>query len=351
MFENIEHAKNEIRTRTSKILGGYITENLFIEKYHSLYLNREYSKGWWGGLERNAERGLTFFVVKNVLSKLDLKVIEKLQNYNYLWKQLVCEDDTWYVRDFNSNMTIEQYVIARNLVASRDLNENRQQIVGDIYIEQCIESYERQGILQDIASSIYIEDNFLNMFYTISNIDLIGETEDGIPIYIEVKFKNEFSKAYQYGKKLVFGIDEFQYNNLFIPFLKSGMKVMNAILYNDVKNVHNIDTTVIFEFLNLKNNKDFVWKTKSISLNEHFELYTFSSGRTAWNGAGERTVYCIPLAEYRDLGDSNIPINQRKYFPEGGWGKCAICGESKVIRRARNTGNEFMGCLGYSRHP
>lgn len=350
MFENIEDAKKEIRTRTSKIIGGYITENMFINKYTTIYPNRAYSKGWWGGIERNEEKRLTFFVVKNELSELDCKVIACLQKHNYSWKQLVCRNDVWYVRDYSSVMPIEQYINMRNLISSHNLDVNYPQTVGDAVLEKCIKEYEEQGILKEIASSIYIEDHFLNAYYTISNIDLIGESEDGIPIYIEIKFKNEFSKEYDDGKKLVFGIDEFQYDNLFSAFLNSEMLVENIILYNDVKNSHNVNTTVIFDFLNRKGNQPLIWKSKEIRINEHYEKHTFSTGKTSWKGAGERTVYCIPIKQYRDVGENILPNGVKQYYPAGGWGICNICGSNKVVRRNKSNGNEFIGCLEYKNH-
>jgi len=347
MFENIEDAKAQIRTRTSKIIGGYVTENLFLQEYRNLF-SAAYSKGWWGGIERSKDKLLTFFIVKDELNDLDLKVIERLQGHGYCWKQLTCENNQWFVKDSASSMTIEEYVRVRELVP----NIIHHQVKDDPYLDNCIQEYERDGMLQEIASSIYIEDNFLNVYFTISNIDLICENSEGIPVYVEIKFKNEFQKEYSDGiKRLVFGIDEFQYDNLFTAFINCGMQVINVVLYNDVKDKQNTSETVIFEFLSKKNNQGMIWKYKSISLSEGYEKHSSDNGQTGWGGKGRRTVYCIPLKKYSDVSTYSLSKSLQKRYPEGAWGICSKCNEAKVISFNRSNGKEFMGCLGYSNHP
>lgn len=344
MFENIEEARNILRTRTSKIIGGYVTENLFIEKYKKVFPDREYSQGWWGGIENSENKTLTFFVVKNTLNDLDKKVIEKLESKDLLWKQLLHENDIWFVVDNNSKLSLSDYIASRRLKLP-DYKEKNIQMTNDPYIDRCIETYEQQGIIRKIASSIYIEDLFLNKYYTISNIDLIGEDKEGVPVYIEIKFKNEF----EINNKLVFGIDTFQYDNLFTSFINCGMKVENIVLYNDIKHKRNISSTVIFDFLDKKENQELIWKYKEIFSNMTIEKYSFSSGKTGWKSNNKRTVYCIPLKEYRDFEHYTLPSKYISIFPEGGWGKCVKCNENIVIKNGKN-GKEFMGCLGYKNH-
>lgn len=350
MFENIEDAKRMLRTRTSKIMGGYITEALFIELYTNKHPNRAYSKGWWGGIERTDNSTLTFFVVKNELNALDDEIIQRLENNGYLWKQVALIDDELYIKDRNSEMTLEDFIASRGMIYDRNNNPLNRPAVIDTELENCISVYEERGLLQEIATSIYIEDLFLNHYYTISNIDLICQDEAGVPIYAEIKFKNEFKTNINNSRRFVFGIDKFQYDYLFDAFLKCGMKVENIILYNDIITEHNVDTTLIFDFLSEKDYQNLIWKSKEIKLENSYVEYTFRTGRTAWRGQGERTVYCIPLAEYSDYNNSMLPVGLRDYYPSGAWGICTKenC-EGKLVIRQKNQ-NEFMGCLNYRNH-
>lgn len=353
MFENIEAAKDMLRTRTSKIIGGYVTECYFLEEYCRLYPDRQYSKGWWGGLERSDSGLLTFFVVKNVLNDLDRRVIDRLQAHGYCWKQLICDNNEWFVKDSTTEMTITEYANLRGLRPRHDPDRIRPLVTDDPRLEECIAEYERRGLLQELATSIYLEDHFLNVYYIISNIDFICETDEGIPVYAEIKFKNEFSRTYaDVTRKLVFGIDKFQYDNLFFPFIDSGMTVNNVILYNDIKNERNVSTTVIFDFLREKGYQNLIWKYKTIDPDDHLEEHTSGAGRTDWDGEGAaRSVYCVPLKEFRDFGPYSLDTDNQSKFPEGAWGICNICNDKRVIRRKRETGEEFIGCLGFGRHP
>ncbi len=356
MCTSIKAAEDLIRRRTSKIIGGYITEDLFKEKYRACYGNRMYSEGWWGGIENSSDKTTTFFVVKNELNPLDYRVIERLESQGYLWKQLIKDGGQWYVADNAGRMSIEEYICLRGLTPTREPGKKFPRVTGDDNLETCIDTFKRKGTLEKIAASIDIEDSFLNLYYVISNIDLICEDADGTPIYAEIKFKNGFTQN-QYngnkekvGSKLVFGIDKFQVDNLFLPFYKCGMKVMNVILYDDVKQGCNVSQTVIFDFLREKENQNLIWKYKMIDPTEAFDTHTFSSGVTGWYGKTSRTVCCIPLREYRDLGDYSLPEEEKSSFPEGSWGICSDCGELKVIRTEHEHNREFFGCLDYDKH-
>lgn len=341
MFEDIELAKREIRTRTSKIMGGYITEQLFVEKYHERYPDRMYAKGWWGGIENSANKTLTFFVIKDTLTALDVEVINRLRGHGYLCNQIIMKDDKIYICTEDRTVLAEEYVRERGLAARHDPNRTRNVVEGDEHLEECIERYERNGTLREIANSIYIEDHFLNAYYLISNIDLIGENDAGCPLYIEIKFKNEFSHTREDGtKELVFGIDKLQYEQLFPAFASSGMMVVNAILYNDIKDQQNTSTTVIFDYLRAKNGAGYVWKYKVINPSVDYAQHHFKSGYTSWYGDEGRTVRCVPLREYRDFGTA---------VDSGRWGICHICNHGyRVIRQYE--GREFLGCTEYESH-
>ena len=57
--------RERLGNRSSKIIGGYVTENLFIEKFLQRK-NIQYSKGWWYSKGANK---VYFFIVKNELSE------------------------------------------------------------------------------------------------------------------------------------------------------------------------------------------------------------------------------------------------------------------------------------------
>ena len=349
----METAKNLIRRRTSKIIGGYITENLFREKYLEVFKGRACSTGWWAGIELSKNQTLTFLVVKNELNDLDLKVIARLQSKGYLWKQVINDNGTLYVRDSESRMTASDYVKMRGLEPFHISGYVYPLHTDDANLEKCIELFEQEGKLDEIASGIYVEDSFLNQYYTISNIDLICENEEGIPVYVEIKFKNEFQTHFKdknINSKMVFGIDRFQYEKLFRVFVNCGMEVLNAVLYNDIKHTHNIDTTLIFDFLEEKGDQKLFWKVKKIDPYTVYPTSTSSHGVTGWYGKRERTVYCIPLKEYRDFDEFTLPGKYANIYPEGSWGTCPVCGEPLVIRTNHTTGSEFMGGLDYRKH-
>lgn len=341
MFENIEQAKREIRTRTSKIIGGYITEQLFSEYFHALYPDRMYSTGWWGGIENSVNKKLTFFIVKSVLNDLDTRVIDKLRKNGYLCNQVIMKDDKIYICTEDVTVLAEEYAREHDLSTNLNPNGVRNEIEGDPNLEKCIKWYERNGTLCNIATNIYIENHFLNVYYYISNIDLICENAERCPTYMEIKFKNEFLYTKSDGtKELVFGIDELQYEKLFQAFLGAGMLVENIILYNDIKNKRNTTSTVILDFLNEKDDNNYIWKSISIDPQKKYEQYQFSSSHTSWNGNKGRTVRCIPLREYRDFGSK---------VDSGQWGICPKCGNGyKVIRKYNS--NEFFGCTNYRNH-
>ncbi len=351
MFRNAEEAKAIIRTRTSKIIGGYISEQLFAEVYAKKYRDRLYSKGWWGGIEFSYQKTMTFFVVKNELNELDRKVIERLESQGYLWKQLVCQEDGWYVQDYHEKLTLDSYIKARGLNQKQHSREIHAPTGYDRNLERCIATYEKQGRLEEIASSIYIEDHFLNKYYIISNIDFICEDADGNPIYAEVKFKNPFQIKYGDKYRMVFGIDEFQYNILFQPFFKAGIKVANVLLVNDIKREDNKESTAIFDFLDQKQGKKMLWKYKFLDPDEKLTSISTDRGYTGWRGKVKRTIYCVPIQEYRDFEHYTLPSTCKKYYPDGAWGYCEICGSPLVLRRMSGNTSEFFGCLNYTRHP
>ena len=85
-----------------------------------------------------------------------------------------------------------------------------------------------------------------------------------------------------------------------MPFLESGIKVFNIILYNDVKSEQNKNNTVIFDYLQKKGNdpNKYIWLFKEIHKDETFATHTFTATNTSWSNKNGRTVFCIPKESY-----------------------------------------------------
>ena len=337
-----EKAKQIIRTRTSKIVGGYITEILFSRMLDRQYPDLLYSRGWWGGIENAEEHKLVFFAVKETLNELDYLLINRLEAYGYEWKQVSLQNGHIIIKDSNSTWSRDEFVKKRAIKASHDPNVDRKPRYDDPNMDKCLQFYEKAGMLNEIATSIFIEDHFLNAFYTISNIDFICRDNKGNPFYVEVKFKNEFKKLCKDGiTRLVFGIDEFQYDYLFDAFYKCGMHVTNVILYNDSKDTSNTSSTVIFDYMKNRTEEEYLWRRAVIKMDAQYERFTVYAKHTSWYSNSSRTVYCVPLTDYSNMKNSCI-IERRTHAT--GWGKCPKCGGEKVIRRNKRTGIELFVC-------
>lgn len=66
-----------LRTRTSKILGGYLSEYFFEKRFCQ---NRNYTKKWWCSLNPIDNR-LIFFVVGNTLLRIDEHILNKFYSH------------------------------------------------------------------------------------------------------------------------------------------------------------------------------------------------------------------------------------------------------------------------------
>ncbi len=295
-------AETILKRRPSKQIAGYITEKLFIDFYVQPS-NYSYSKGWWSAVAKNkgsSERPL-FIIVKNDLTELDNKVIKKLENKGFHYIQIIESDDEWSIIDSGQEYYWRDYIDIAGLKPSSSRNAGKNDDnSADSELNHCIEYYKNNNMLIDIAKSIVIEDNFINRYYTTTNIDLIINGKDDEPVCLEIKFKNEFLLNNNGIMEPVFGTDVFQYNNVFMPFLESGISVFNIILYNDVKSKHNKNSTVIFDYLQKKGNdpNQYIWLFKEIHKDETFATFSFTATNTSWSNNNGRTVFCIPKKSY-----------------------------------------------------
>lgn len=332
-----------IKSRTSKIVGGYITENEFQNRFNKNG-TKESSSVWWASVENSKTNALTYFVVCNELSELDKKIYKILTGSGVQCRQIIRYSEEWLIKDIETEMTrsIDQYVRDHKLNSLHDgIKYSGTKHPEDSSMTGCLDYFRKHNLLMKIARSIELEDLFLNRYFYTTNVDLFLEGKNGAPVCLEIKFKNEFMHTDESGRKLlVFGVDEFQYNNVFIPMLKAGIKVEVCLLYNDIKNEQNTSTTNIISFLEEKRDP-LIWKYREITLEDAFERFNVSQRYTSWRGENERVVYCLPLVDFMDLsvhGDSRS------------WGRCPLGGGKRVIRNSQN-GNQFMGCTCYSKHP
>ncbi len=364
-YSYVEYAKNKLRTRTSKILGGYLSEHLFENKFIEMNPGQSFSKGWFGGCERlidNTYGDLVFFIVKETLNDLDIKVKERLEQNGFRCMQAFlggASRDIIYVIEKGRVYDYRDYIIEKNLVSK---NQNKPKpIYNDVLIEKCIEHIQNYGILKEVAESIFIEDEFLNQYHKISNLDYLVEDKSGNPAYVEVKFKDEFSpkvdgEKYKY-KQFYFGSDVLQYDYLFRAFTESGMNAVIMVLYNEVKSIdyhmkrtNNLknDDTGFFDYLERRANENFIWKFKNYNPAEKYDLF-FSEKKDArkmnWRKDGYlRGQHMIPIEKYSNWGiDNGNGFFDKTKNPEGTWGECPICQRGKRIL-IKNGMNRIWGC-------
>lgn len=340
MFEDYNEASSMLRRRTCKILGGGVTEKLFLDTFVTPN-NIPFSKGWWLSMVGNS---VFFFAVKNQLSEFDNTIRNILSEQGYDVYQIIFQDNDCVIVDGEGNKSIEQFVEDFGLQVLNDDNRSR---TGGEPFDRCIDFYNQNGLLTEEARSIYIEDIFLRKYFYSTNIDLFVEDPNNRkPVCVEIKFKDEFS----HNNKLVFGEDQMQYEKLFPILRECEIDSYNCILYNYLANNDDDDNTdtKVFEFLD-NCGGNLCWKKTLLTGGEEYPTFRFSNRNTPFiaNGNTEDFVYCIPLTEYTTIGDSFFEDANNNY-----WGPCQEegCTGHNVIRQNRNNGRIFMGCTQYWNH-
>lgn len=336
-------AEQILKRRTSKLIGGYVTEHLFSSTFYNKRGSR-ITKDWWGSIENNDSGKLHFFVVKNQLEEVDVLFADKLNSAGLDWGQIIVTDDgQWKICANGREISFEQYVYKHNL-KSIDDNIDSRRTQSDPMMDECIEYYRKHGLLHHIAQSIQLEDAFLNRYFWTINFDCIYAGPYDRLYMFEIKFKNEFSKEDRNGvRRLVFGMDTFPYDNFFKILIEAGIAVYNVVLYNDLKKNSNRTTTNIFEYLENKPAEERLWKYKRLpdSL-DGYPVHHTEQSYTSFRGKNGRDQYCIPLKEYRPF-ERDAKINS--------WGKCPECGGDMVLVEYRKGNYEFKGCKNYKNHP
>ena len=362
--QTLEAELQKLGNRSSKILGGYVTENLFTD----LFVKGKvpYTQAWWFSKARY--RGTDCFVEKKELSKLDRRIASMLGQMGQDCYQLFLVGEEWRIRpvgaEENAPWTLADFIAREDLTpifrktgaVDRSPDEMRQ-------LARCVEHYEGLNILKDIERSISIEDLFLNRYFYTSNIDLFlgRETRDGIePVCLEIKFKDEFypldNNRQMDRENPVFGMDCYQLDLEYSLLERAGMKVINVVLYNDSRNRERKTTTNIFDYLDRNKDKPLDWRYVRVSRLAGYEKYQMESVKTTFKGAPSRprTVYCVPVKLYKAFGSieqlladdtlSDAKGNPLDYERENAK-RCPMCDGMLVERRGPYS--VFLGCKNF----
>lgn len=338
--------------RSSKIIGGYVTENLFVEQFVSKPI--EYTNSWW--YSKTPDGRKFWFVEKEDISELDLKISYRLSAIGQECYQLYLKENEWNIVHFvtGDEWTIESFVNDQKLQA-RDkkvgkLDDSEDEIT---QMKRCIEYYKKKNILEDIERSISIEDSFLNKYFYTSNVDLflgVKTENDMIPICLEIKFKDEF----YINEEPCFGLDRYQLDEEYSLLERAGMKIFNVVLYNDKRDKSRKTTTNVFDYLTQTNN--FQWKYFRVSRLVEYQEYRMHSNKTSFDGVPmkQRTVYSVPMELYESLTDVKQILNNDKLLDREGnevdYNKendkrCPLCDQDLVERNGKK--GKFMSCSGY----
>ena len=339
MTFSLEEQENIIKTRSPKKLGGYVSENMFLQRLFKEYPDIEYTKGWWGA------RGMLdfyFFVVKDSLNSLDRKIIDLIEKNGYIWRQiLLCNGEIRLINDIVSESVKE---FTDNHRISRYRNRDRKFIYKNT--ERCIEYLKNNDMLESTAKSIFIEEEFLNKYYFVVNYDLIYILNNKITA-CEVKFKNEFMQKIDNKRTMVFGVDKENYDKYLRKLMECGIEVANIVLYNYIKTTNensNSNRTLIFDYLDGKGNLDDFWKVHVFDPKREYPIrYGSNRPMSGWDESYRTdNVYCIPLKECRDFFEYSLPEKYKADKPEGAWGYIKDTSKLRVIREYHPSGDEFL---------
>ena len=345
-----EYEWGKLGKRNSKILGGYVTENLFSE----LFIQKNkipYTKEWW--FSKTIDRKIFWFVEKNELTPLDLKIKDILQKWGYECYQLYFIGDSWEILSLGTGnqWNVEQFVEEHKIVKVN--KKNNKSDLSDCtadeinQLKRCVEYYKKYNLLEVIKKSIDIEDSFLNKYFYTSNIDLFIDMKEWNveePVCLEIKFKDEF----MIGDRGYFGMDCYQLDQEYRILEEAGMQIFNIILYNDSRNKYRKTTTNIFDYLDqatiLK------WKYVKVSKQNKYKKYSMNSKKTSFTGMKDRkrSVYCIPVETVHDLLEiEEITKEPMENFKNSYQVRCPECGGE--LRERNGKYGEFWGCRNYPR--
>lgn len=142
MFENYDEAAEKLRSRKSKILGGGVSEKMFLDKF-VIPADLSYSKGWWLSKVGNDDR-MFFFVVKDRLSAFDDTIKDILLSHGQKVYQIVCRENDFVIIADGETMTVEEFIRSQRIPAADEKTVPRN--TGAL-IDRCIEFYAQNGLL------------------------------------------------------------------------------------------------------------------------------------------------------------------------------------------------------------
>ena len=352
--EEFEYQHSLLGNRSSKILGGYVTEQMLLETFMTPEL--VYTKSWWFS---RANRETYWFVEKSQLSELDLRICAMLESKGNNCYQLYLDQGQWVVKKLSSGecWTVPGFVEAHSLKKlcktkkETTVSEHEQKL-----LTKCITYYGATGLLPDIQRSIQIEDSFLNQYFYTSNVDLfVAQRVNGTlePACLEIKFKDAFS----YQGKAVLGVEHNQLQNIFTELENCGMKVYVVVLYDTCRDRDHVESTNIFRYLEAEAERQWLWIR--VSGKATYWEYTMQSQKTAFTGVPKkpRPVYCIPTENFDPLTDLAAMISSDKLLNSDGTQvdvpqnkgpqvkRCPRCGAQLRVRKGQY--GPFLGCSSY----
>lgn len=334
----MDNILNVIKRRTSKILGGYYTEYLFLKNFKNMY---RFSKNWWFCYDSNNDE-FRYFLNSNSKNDIDREFEKILNKNNIKNNQVVYLNGEFKILCRNNIYSINEFVELNNLTPIEKQKQVRKH--DDYLVDRCIKEFDNLGILNDIGSSILLEDSFLNKYFYTSNIDALGIDTSGTVRCYEIKFKDEFTKDIGGKKRLVFGFDKFQMDKIYRNLNMLNVPTSNIVLYNYLHVKGDTDKTNIFSFMDELNRlkiDELVWMEYDIDFDKKYAIHKVGNKDTSWNGLRERDVYCLELDNF-----INFPPNNKN----SSWGPCFKGGGRKMLRINGKTQEQFMGCTCYKNH-
>lgn len=346
MTEELKKAHALLGDRSSKILGGHVTERMLLDTFMSP--DMVYTKSWWYS---SANRQCFWFVEKAELSGLDFKISDLLRAKEHRCFQLYLVGDSWKIHEIKTDRIWNIHDFVRDFALKKIEKSSVRSEPSDHeskILEKCISFYQQNGMLEDIQRSIQIEDLFLNQYFYTSNIDLFfakdvgGELE---PLCLEIKFKDAFPLK-EKGKD-VMGIECFQMDSIFPEIEKCGIKVYVAILYDSCRDRDHVESTNIFRYLDADVGNE--WLFSRVSHKATYWKYTMRSKKTGFTGTAQRSrpVYCIPKENFDALTSLQALIDSDKLINADGT-RVRLCPQCRVPLVLRNGSyGRFWGCLNY----
>lgn len=273
IFSEETVAINQILNDKHTLIEGYIVEHLFKRQFID-NTAITFTNGWWVA-KLNQKR--YFFIVKDYLNELDIKIIKKIPEEDECW-QAILNYDKWEFRNKNEEiLQLDDFVykeklhVLRNCLIATTLTRDRKRQ------EKCVEYFKENNLLDKIAIERFFANNFLSVYFDkMVNIDYFVMNTQGDLFIIEVKYKYESFDGH-------FGINVGQME-VFKYFNNLGFNINHLILYNHTRD----QNLSIFGFLELDVKR--YWLFKQIGFNNIPDI-GIAPERTSVSGSFKQPYY------------------------------------------------------------